>query len=391
MSAAAPPPSLWKGLSPGVWTALTWLLAMTYSLLTSLQIPGPAGMAFDHGNVRWSLLGGATTLTLAGAAVLVRRPLPALVLLLTGGVCGAAVDGPADLSLAPFLAFDVALGYIAAAHPRRTAIISGITAAGLWTAYQGIRLVTGWGVTATETLLMALVAVVAWLIGRSMYERREHAAALRARATTDAINAERLRIGRELHDMVAHNIGIVALQAGSANLVIDTQPAVARQALRAIESASRETLAGLRRMLVALREAEPQHSTPTPGLADVQQLAKTTSDAGLAVDLRWEGEHRALPPEVDAAAYRIIQEAITNVARHADVPSCRVSINYQDDGLMIEVIDHGNGAGGDAGGGHGLIGMRERVSLLHGDFYAAPRPEGGFRVTARLPTLAGAR
>jgi signal transduction histidine kinase len=160
-------------------------------------------------------------------------------------------------------------------------------------------------------------------------------------------------------------------------------------ALRTIESASRETLAGLRRMLVALREAE--HSTPTPGLSDVQQLAKTTSDAGLAVDLRWEGERRALPAEIDVAAYRIIQEAITNVARHADARSCRVSITYQDDGLVIEVIDHGKGTGGDAGSGYGLIGMRERVSLLRGDFCAAPRPEGGFRVTARLPTLASTR
>jgi signal transduction histidine kinase len=390
MSAATPPPSLWRGLSPGVWTALTWLLAMAYSLLASLRLPGPPGMGFDHWNLRWLVLGGATILTLAGAVALVRRPLLAVILLLAGGVCGAALDRPADLPLAPFLAFDVALGYIAAAHPRRTAIISAITATGLCTAYQGIRLVTGWGVAVTETLLMTFAAAVAWLIGRSMYDRREHAAVLRARATTDAINAERLRIGRELHDMVAHNIGIVALQAGSANLVIDTQPAVARQALRTIESASRETLAGLRRMLVALREADPEHSTPTPGLGDVQQLAKTTSDAGLAVDLRWAGERRALPPEIDVAAYRIIQEAITNVARHADARSCWVSIDYQDDDLVIEVIDHGKGTGGDAVSGYGLISMRERVSLLQGDFSAGPRPEGGFRVAVRLPTLVDA-
>ncbi|GAB1689689.1 sensor histidine kinase [Krasilnikovia sp. M28-CT-15] len=363
---------------------------MAYSLLASLRLPAAAGMVFDHSDLRWLVLGGATALTLAGVAALVRRPVLAAVLLLAGGVCGAAMGAPADLPLAQFLAFDVALGCIAAAHPRRTAIVSAIVAAGLFLGYQGIRLVTGWGVAVTETVLLTFAAVVAWLIGRSVYDRREHAAALRARATTDAINVERLRIGRELHDMVAHNIGIVALQAGSANLVIDTQPAVVRQALLSIESASRETLAGLRRMLVALREADPEQSAPTPGLCDVQRLATATSDAGLAVDLRWAGERRTLPPEVEVSAYRIIQEAVTNVARHSDARSCQVSIDYQDDELVIEVLDAGTGVGRGTGGGYGLIGMRERVNLLHGDFSAAPRPEGGFRVAARLPTLASA-
>ncbi|MCO5988278.1 ATP-binding protein [Actinoallomurus spadix] len=189
--------------------------------------------------------------------------------------------------------------------------------------------------------------------------------------------------------MVAHSIGIVALQAGAARRVIDTQPTGARDALREVELASRETLSGLRRMLGALRQAELRDGAPgfdeMPGLADVDRLAATTTAAGVRVDVQWRGERRPLPPEVDLSAYRIIQEAVTNVVRHAGARSCTVSIDHRDEEISIEVVDDGRGHGLTPGTGYGLVGMRERAALLHGDLTAGPRPEGGFRVTARLP------
>nr|WP_225311294.1 histidine kinase [Microbispora cellulosiformans] len=257
---------------------------------------------------------------------------------------------------------------------------------------------------------MALTTVIAWLLGNSVGESREHAEELRARAAAQAVTDERLRIARELHDMVAHTIGVIALQAGAARRVIDTQPERARDALGEIETAGRQTLSGLRRMLGALRSPEPGRSPrpalrepgPDPAslepflepipdaglcLADVERLAARTTDAGVRVDVHWRGERRPLPPEIDRSAYRVVQEAVTNVVRHAGTTSCRVSIDYRDDEVRVEVLDDGRG-GGSVGAGYGLVGMRERVGLLRGSFSAGPRPGGGFRVEARLPVSA---
>jgi signal transduction histidine kinase len=229
-----------------------------------------------------------------------------------------------------------------------------------------------------------------------MRQSHVHAETLRAQATVQAVTAERLRIARELHDMVAHSIGIIAIQAGVGSRVIDTQPAEARNALSAIEATSRETLSGLRRMLGALRRAEPGSESeaapldPSPGLADLDRLAATTADAGVRVEVQWRGQRRPLPADIDLSAFRIIQEAVTNVVRHAGTGHCRVSIDHQDEELSIEVVDDGRGCT-IAGTGYGVIGMRERVGLLHGDLSVGPRPEGGFRVAARLPVPAGVR
>jgi signal transduction histidine kinase len=197
------------------------------------------------------------------------------------------------------------------------------------------------------------------------------------------VTAERLRIARELHDMVAHSIGIIAIQSGAARRVMDTQPDKARDALAAIETTSQETLAGLRHMLGALRQAGA-----TAGLAGVERLATTAAEAGVQVDVRWSGRRRPLPPEIDVSAFRIIQEAVTNVVRHAGTPRCSVAVEFREKELAVEVLDDGRGAAADGpaeGAGYGLVGMRERISLLRGDFSAGPRPEGGFRVAARIP------
>ncbi|MFJ8010955.1 sensor histidine kinase [Streptomyces sp. NPDC096339] len=334
-------------------------------------------------------------MALLGCALLRRRPLPALALLLGGSVAASTTVSVADVPLAQFLAFDLALGCVTATRPPHTGRAAAGMSLGVMSGYVLVRLLLGASPGASAVLVMVRVAVVAWLTGRSVREDRRHAQVLRTQLTTQAVTAERLRIARELHDMIAHSIGVIALQAGAAGRVLETQPAAARGALRAIESAGRETLSGMRRMVGALREAEAGQQAkeaafdPAPGLADVDRLAERTTQAGVKVDVRWNCERRQLPPEIDVSAYRIIQEAVTNAVRHAGTSSCQVFIGCQDNELSIEVLDSGPGRTNSSGSGYGLVGMRERVGLLHGDFHAAPRPEGGFRVTARLPVPSG--
>jgi signal transduction histidine kinase len=278
--------------------------------------------------------------------------------------------------------------------------------------YELGRVGQGMPVSRTDNVLpMLLVLLLAQLIGNSIRTRRIFAAASRAQATEQAITEERLRIARELHDMVAHSIGIIAIQAGVGSRVLDSQPEEARSALQAIEATSRETLSGLRRTLVALRQADPEPGSqlaplaPAPGLDDIGKLAATTTEAGVRVDVAWRGERRPLPGDIDLSAFRIVQEAVTNVVRHSGARCCRVSIDYGAEQLSLEIVDDGRSAvsphgphaphapqgalgtlgAASQGAGFGITGMRERVSLLHGEFHAGPRPEGGFRVAARLP------
>ncbi|MFF4614302.1 sensor histidine kinase [Nonomuraea jabiensis] len=725
-----PPLPLLRRVPSGLWTALAWCAGLALTFLMRVRLPGEAEPAYSPGALlyRWdglSFLIVATALVVAGSILLDRRPLPALTLLLAASAVACMPLGVGEIPSAQFLAVDAALYFIAATAPRRTSVaaitMSLITLAG----YLGTRLLFGWVVGTSAELAVAMTAVIAWLVGRSVHQAHVHAESLRVQATAQAIIGERLRIARELHDMVAHSIGIIALQAGAARRVIDTQPVRAREALGEIETVGRETLSGLRRMLGALRHPEPAHpreTTPithpkpaqppqsessdhpdpvdqksgaqpnpaqpsqsqssgrsmpadqkpgalpdrptrpehrrdasssrsapveeapaqrTPvelgsgapfggsavlgegfgwsasvevgsgapfggsavieegfnrrasvelrsgvpldepamaglieegtgrcapielgsdgsfgapasveehpdvvlglpaqieqgqnasaglgqpallsqygllsqhasdsqhtsveppqrswshhpesgqappamplgqldfdptrpttslasglvpldsglgplasglgpldpglgpldsglapaGLVDLERLAATTTAAGVQVQVCWRGVRRPLPPEIDMSAYRIVQEAVTNVTRHAEHPSCQVTIDFGDEELAIEVIDpapsphpnlpppspgtgpglgavpahsSGSGAGrgfGFGGGcgrgrkrkaevGYGLVGMRERVALLHGVFSAGPRQEGGFRVVARLPVPARVR
>jgi signal transduction histidine kinase len=246
------------------------------------------------------------------------------------------------------------------------------------------------GAAYLDSGIFALLAmIIAWMGGNTLRVRRAHRAEVHAKAHAQAITDERLRIARELHDMVAHSIGIIAIQAGVGARIIDTQPAEARNALATIETTSRETLAGLRRALVSLRRADADGATldPTPGLADLQRLATATRAAGLTVNLRVTGDRRPLPPDIDLSAYRILQEALTNVVRHAGTDQCEVSVEYRPDDVFIGVTDDGRGAAIGATG-YGLTGMRERVDLLGGELTAGPIGQRGFRVAARLPVPA---
>jgi signal transduction histidine kinase len=242
---------------------------------------------------------------------------------------------------------------------------------------------------------VALVTIIAWLIGNTIRQAHAQAELVRAQAATQTAMAERLRIARELHDMVAHSISIITIQAGAGHRVFDACPAEARDALAAIEATGRETLTGLRRMVTGLRRAEPEPRPgqvqlgPEPGLADIDRLAATAQDAGVRVEVDWRGSREPLPADIDLSAFRIIQEAVTNVVRHAGAGHCQVSIDQQDGQLSIEVTDGGHG-GTTAATGYGITGMRERAALLGGDFSAGPRPAGGFRVAARLPVPASA-
>ncbi|WP_406861671.1 sensor histidine kinase [Streptomyces sp. HUAS MG47] len=385
-------------LSPGEWAAVVWCVGLTLTILARLRLPGESEPQYRAGSqlFRWDgpvLFGLATALTVYGCYLLHRRPLRALALMLLGSVTATSQLSVSEIPMAQFVTVDLALYAIAAAHPRRTARHALTLALGTLALHQGYRLLRHWPAGMSAELAVALVAVVAWLLGRSARQSREHTAQATAQAERQAVTAERLRIAREMHDLVAHTIGIVALQAGAAARIVETRPERAREAMLAVETAGRETLSGLRRMVGTLREDEPARNTaelnPAATLADLDRLAATTTAAGVRVDLRRDGEQRALPPELELSAYRIVQESVTNVVRHSGAPSCEVRVAFGEEHLAVTVTDEGRGGSPDApGAGHGIAGMRERVALLHGEFAAGPRPEGGFRVSARLPVPA---
>lgn len=372
-----------------------WCAATAVTLRGYFGIPGmPTGLPPLH-RWSWPMLALAISAAVAGSVQLRRRPLPALGLLTGASFAVAVAMDSRGIDSGHFLAIDVAVGVIVATGSRWTGIAAITLALSLLPVHTAARVLAGQPVDIVYNGVaggvwqawssLALTAVVAWLVGNSVRQVRLYARRLSAQAADQAVTAERLRIARELHDQVAHSIGIIALQAGAAARVLDTQPAAARQAMIAVETTGRETLSGLRRMLGALRMAESAPLQPTPGLADIERLAAATTAAGVRVEVRWAGERRPLPPDLDLSAYRIVQESVTNVVRHADTRSCRVLIDYRQGEIAVEVVDDGRGGGTAATTGWGLAGMRERVSLLHGDFSAGPGPAGGFQVTARLP------
>ena len=342
---------------------------------------------------------------LASALRLRRRPLAALAVLLGGSVASMALQPmPADAAVVVLAcAAGLEICYMAATRTRAVSVTGAAMAvgAGLLISLLGVPSVGSVGDGGRQggplaAIAVPLVTIIAWLIGNSIRQAQARAELVRAQAAAQATMEERLRIARELHDMVAHSIGIIAIQAGSGRRVFDARPDEARDALAAIEATSRETLSGLRRMVTGLRRADPQPGPgqapldPAPGLDDIDRLAATARDAGVQVEVDWHGSRKPLPADIDISAFRIIQEAVTNVIRHASTSQCQVRIDQQDGQLSIEVTDSGRG-GSMAGTGYGITGMRERAALLGGDFSAGPCPGGGFRVAARLPVPAPAR
>jgi signal transduction histidine kinase len=254
-----------------------------------------------------------------------------------------------------------------------------------------------------EFIFLPVLFSIAWLVGYALRERVAQAEAAESRAARAereheenarrAVFEERVRIARELHDVVAHHVSMMGVQAGAARMVIDRDPVKAKEALSGIEQSSRQAVAELHSLLGFLRQAgDTDGLAPQPGLSQLPELAASLGDSDLAVEVRIEGESRALPPTVDVSAYRIVQEALTNTLKHSAASHADVHLRYWPDELELEIVDDGRSNGDEPSGpgGLGLIGMRERAALHGGQLTVGPAPGGGFAVKARLRTAAGA-
>jgi len=390
----------------------------------------------------------------AGFATALRRHRPMLMLgvLLIGSLLATVLTYRDFSSLTFFVPVTYVLYLIAANYERRRDAVWVLVAVFATIGFDTELSTLAYGsLNKGAPLLVILLVIIGWTAGYTTRQRRRYAVRLQEEAASKAVAEERLRIARELHDVVAHSMSVIAVQAGYGQYVIDTQPADARSALGAIQVTSREALEEMRRMLGALRHAVEAEAAevpadeslpadpagaplfPAPALADLDRLLSRTASAGVQVNVKRLGLPMDLPASIDLSAYRIIQEALTNVVKHAHTSSCQVLIGYGLDELLVEITDNGAGSpelvgagarathnGGAAagfdrgsvgrwpldagaldggsldardlagvGGGHGIIGMRERVSLLGGVFSAGPLPGYGFRVSARMPLHAG--
>jgi signal transduction histidine kinase len=334
----------------------------------------------------------AVALLLAGPAALVwltRAPVAVMVATLAPGLAYWMLDYPrGPIWLAAIVAF-VSAVFMGRRLPAW--ILLGVAWAGLVFLPHLVE-------DASVTTAGKAIGIAVWLfllgefaeIARSKRERHlELQRAEREKARAQA-GQERLLIARELHDVLAHNVSLINVQAGVALHLLDEQPERARPALEAIKEASSETLREMRSVLDILRRpGEHPPRSPTAGVAGIDELIQRTKAAGISVDTRVTGSPRGLPASVDLAVYRIVQEALTNVARHAHPGAALVRLAYSDDSVEIVVEDDGLRAAQPNGhGGNGIAGMRERVAALGGEFSAGPRPDVGFRVRARLPLAA---
>jgi signal transduction histidine kinase len=483
------------------WVAMDYAAAAACAVIIYSALSHPAlGARFRFGLMPapgWLLLVLLAIGLSFPVAIRRRAPARALVLVLAGCVATLALGG--EITRGPFLPLSVVL-YLVASTCRRAVAMAGLAAALALLVAQGLALHFS-GVGSGNAVGVGLALTILWMVGYGVQQRRTYLAHLRDRAASDAVTEERLRIARELHDVVAHSMTVVTVQAGFGEYVFDNQPGEARAALAAIQGVSREALGELQRMLCVLRQSDAEFApaaslpragpdaggadrlrarrwsggrlrgapaqagrapaggtddtaparpaaplAPAPGLASLDRLVERTAGAGVKVTVERTGRVRALPAGLDLSAFRIVQEALTNVVKHSGADSCHVVLHYGASYLLIKVTDPGrrgvaradnqpgvlagvgattNGAttnGPPAAGpaqvtgtkgqltaagpgrplpasprlaspvpraGHGLIGMRERVSLCGGDFSAGPRPDGGFLVRAQLP-VAGA-
>jgi signal transduction histidine kinase len=403
------------------WTRLDWVLAAVCSVLIyGVMVKGRGIYLFP------------LSVWLAGAwippvlAIIValpvglrrRDPPGALILALAG--CSVIVAVGGEINRGPFLPLALVL-YTVAATCKRAVAVTGLIASLALLVVEALILSFSARGSGPATGV-ALILIIVWMIGISAQQRRSYTARVREQVATTAVTEERLRIARELHDVVAHSMTVVAVQAGFGEYVFDHEPAQAREALGAIQHVTREALADMQRLLGVLRQEdtgqpaggqspdgqpadglEPARQlqlAPAPGLADLERLVSTTAGAGVRVNVTRLGEHRDIPAGIDQSAFRIVQEALTNVVKHSGANSCCVSVDYERTGLSVEITDPGGAtpgrggvraSGGPNGTGHGILGMRERVSLHGGEFSAGPLPGRGFRVAAQfpLPALSG--
>ena len=373
------------------WLVLDFVVA---AALVAVSVTGAAARTATFGPPAWLTI---TAAVLVAAPVAVRRVWPvtvlAVVLAANCVVVAAGVGGSA------FVIVALALYPVAVSRPPRrsvpvlaVALLASTAAvvAGMLASPQ----LPGWQVRFDA--LAATIAVIAagWALGAARRVQVESAARAAQQAARRAVADERLRIARELHDVITHSMSLITAKAAVANYLIGAQPDGVGDALTVIEDTGRRALAEMRRMLGVLRSdtpgADPDgERAPAPGLGDLAVLAERAGQAGVAVDLDVPAGDD-LPEGVALAAYRIVQEALTNVVKHAAPTRCRVRVTRAGPEVLIEVTDAGGygPARPPAPGGLGIIGMRERAALFGGEVEAGPGPGGGFRVTARLPLAA---
>jgi signal transduction histidine kinase len=379
------------------------------ALALPLAVLGLTVLAGQDGG--WIKLLGLGCVAAMGVAVALRRKRPAgafTAVLVAGGLQVTLVRGPnvADLSVLVLL-------YTLAAYRPRRAALPGLLAVLGGSAVATVKWIPASAIHdgAHLSQILALFwgpAVTAWLLGDMMRWRRSYYDALEERAarlererdaqSQIAAAAERARIARELHDVVAHNVTVMVVQADGAAYALDGSPERAREALGAISATGRQALAEMRSLLGVLRSASGQADdaaalelAPQPGIEQLSELLEQARTTGLPVSFAVEGLPRRLPPGTALTAYRVVQESLTNARKHGGTGvTARVTLRFREDGLDIIVTDdgrpasRGNEPGGD-GQGHGLIGMRERVDMFGGTVTAGPRPGGGYRVAVSLP------
>ncbi|MEV7780160.1 sensor histidine kinase [Kitasatospora sp. NPDC088351] len=347
----------------------------------------------------------AVALVLCGLMVVRRRRPDAVVAgALVLGLAQACLDMHPDGEGIAYLVFAYTGAAFGSVWISRLALVgcllTGLLAFGLITRHPAPDHAVLWAVLLSSPFLLC------WAWGRLIRTRRAYLISLEERAVRleqerdanarVAVADERARIARELHDVVAHNVSLMAVQAGGAACVVETSPALAREALGTIASTGRKTLAEMRSLLGVLRAAgTAEEYVPQPRVEDLPELLEQVRTAGLPVEFSVSGESRELPRGVELAVYRIVQEALANVRKHGGPdPTARVTVDFGDRRLGVLIEDDGRGgtgrspAWGAGGTGHGLIGMRERVAMVGGRLEVGPRPGGGFRVRVVLPLAA---
>ncbi|MEU2227446.1 MULTISPECIES: sensor histidine kinase [unclassified Streptomyces] len=384
-----------------MWVDAFWavvLLGVSGASVVSL-----AGDPGQHGTVPGGL---AVSAVLCGVVALRRRlPEPMLLVALVTGLVQLVLDVQTTVADFAMLVITYTVAAVGARWSSRLALAVSLCAATVaqirWPDER-----TGFAGQVAIAVFQTVPFALAWVLGDSVRTRRAYFAQLEERAARlerereaqakVAVAAERARIARELHDVVAHNVSVMVVQADGAAYVMDAAPDQARKALETISSTGRQALAEMRRLLGVLRTGEHQESgeyVPQPDVDQIDDLVEQCRSSGLPVDFKVEGTPRPLPSGVELTAYRIVQEALTNTRKHGG-PNTGASVRlvYFDDGLGLLVEDDGKGAphelyeeGGADGRGHGLIGMRERVGMVGGTLDAGPRPGGGFRISALLP------
>jgi signal transduction histidine kinase len=367
-------------------------------LAVGLAILALIDLAFSSDTASWGGRGPLQVLLALGCTLplawRVRYPIAMVTVITAAGGLLVVVAAPHQ---APFEVFigSVLASYSIGAHTagrRRWLGLGLMFAVGLpFMVAAGSR-----GMSTGNTLAPLAWLTGAWTVGAIIRSRRVHTAKLEALTSElahqrdvqaqAAVAVERGRIARELHDVVAHNVSMMVVQAGAAERVLTGDQPDVRRALAAIADTGRETVDEMRLLLGVLRSDEADGLSPQPGLGDIDQLVGNVRSAGLHVDLRVEGDRSPLSPGVDLSAYRIVQEALTNVVKHAGAATVEVTVRYAKDSVQVEVCDDGQPLELTAAGGNGLIGMRERVAMLGGEFRAGARHDGGFAVFARLPT-----